>query len=68
MMRRSGGSNTVGLGGPGGERRKKKQVNDPESSDVTLQKVDIRFRPVEIGTSVLLHSENQDFIHQLMVS
>ena len=50
------------------KRRKRRQVNDPENPATKLQKVDITFRPVEVGASVLLHSESQRYIHQLMVS
>ena len=68
MLKQSGG-NDGGPNVPGGKRRKRSQVNDPEtSSTTTLQKVDITFRPVEVGASVLLHSESQRYIHQLMVS
>ena len=66
MLKRSGGGTEEDGVGPGvGGRRK---VSDPESSEETLQKVEIRFRPVEVGNSVLLHSENKDFIHRLTVS
>ena len=44
------------------------QLNDLEDRTTTLQKVDITFRPIEVGASVLLHSESQRYIHQLMVS
>ena len=44
------------------------QLNDLENPTTTLQKVDITFRPIEIGASVLLHSESQRYIHQMMVS
>lgn len=68
MLKRSTEGGMEEAVGPGGARRKRKQVRDTESSETTLQKVDITFRPVEVGDSVLLHSENQNFVHQLTVS
>ena len=49
---------------PDGKRRKRRQ----ENGQAILQRVDITFRPVDVGASVLLHSESQRYIHQLMVS
>jgi hypothetical protein len=59
------GGNDGGPSIPDGRRRKRRQENVQEE---ILQKVDITFRPVEVGASVLLHSESQRYIHQLMVS
>ena len=54
---------------PGGARRKRRQVSDGESQlQRTLQTVEVSFRPVEVGTTDLLHTESKDFIHQLRVS
>ena len=54
---------------PGGARRKKRQLSDPALPvEQTLQTVEISFRPVEVGTTDLLHTESKDFIHQLRVS
>ncbi len=58
------GGNDGGPSIPGGKRRKRREENVQE----ILQKVDITFRPVDVGASVLLHSESQRYIHQLMVS
>ena len=61
---RQGGGSDGGPSVPGGKRRKRMQ----ENIDETLQKVDITFRLVDVGASVLLHSESQRYIHELMVS
>ena len=69
MLKRRGGDTLEESAGPGvGARRKRRQVSDPESPVVTLQKVEIRFRPVEVGDSVLLQADNKDFVHRLTVS
>lgn len=64
VMKQNGGNDGGGPSIPGGKRRKRRQENVQE----TLQKVDLTFRPVEVGASVLLHSETERYIHQLMVS
>ena len=54
---------------PGGARRKRRQLSDPALPlETTLQTVEVSFRPVEVGTTDLLHTESKDFIHQLRVS
>lgn len=62
VLKQSGGNDgTPNV--PVRRRRKRRQMNES-----ILQRVDIVFRPVEVGASVLLHSESQRYIHQLMVS
>ena len=65
MFKRSGEGNMEETVGPGTTTKKRRQVDDQISS---LQKVEVRFRPVEVGATVLLHSESQDYVHQLKVS
>ena len=64
VMKQSGGNNGGGPSIPGGKRRKRRQENVQE----ILQKVELTFRPVEVGAGVLLHSETERYVHQLMVS
>ena len=64
VIKQSGGNNGGGPSIPGGKRRKRRQENVQE----ILQKVELTFRPVEVGASVLLHSETERYVHQLMVS
>ena len=64
VLKQSGG-NDGGPSVPGGRRRRKRRQ---ENVQETLQRVDITFRPVEVGASVLLQSESQRYIHKLMVS
>lgn len=69
MIKISNDVNVDGSVQPGtAVRRRKRADNEPSSSDTTLQKVELRFRPVQVGASVLLHSESPDFVHQLAVS
>lgn len=54
---------------PGSATRKRRQISDPESpQERTLQRVEISFRPVDVGASDLLHTESKDFVHLLRVS
>ena len=49
-------------------QRRKRSIFDTPRSEDTVQVVEVTFRPIEVSTSILLHSRTSTLSHELKVN